>query len=438
MSMLRRGWRRAEASAGIKLSSPPKAKDTPVTDCDAHKALEAQVRSSHGRVVAALTRRFGVERFDQIENAAQEAYLRALEHWPLEGAPEKPEHWLVRVAHNALVDMLRRESSTHPLDSEHDIAVDPPPLETDDELRLVFLCCDPGLVRAAQVSLILNVAFGMSARQIATAFLSDEPTVAQRIVRAKQVLRARGLDFDVPGGDALHARLSAVLDVLYLVFSEGSNPTEDRVAIDMRLCAEALRLTRLLTDSHVTAVPAAFALRALLCFHASRLPARLADDGSLLLIQEQDRGLWDQALVREGFDCLVRAGTGDTASRFHIEAGIAACHALAQTYAATDWERIVALYDLLRERAPSLVVDVNRALAIAMCSGARAGLDEFDAIPERDLLARYPYALAAYADLHASIGNLGEACQYLDHALAHQSSPAQQALLRRKRLALRR
>jgi RNA polymerase sigma-70 factor (ECF subfamily) len=222
------------------------------------------------------------------------------------------------------------------------------------------------------------------------------------------------------------------------VFSEGYNPTDDDAALDAGLCNEALRLVRLLTEAERTGVPSAFALRALLCFHASRVPARLADDGSLLLTAEQDRARWDGVLMAEGFQCLEAAGTGTELSRFHLEAAIAACHATASSYAATDWPRIVELYDMLRERAPSLVVDVNRALAVAMRSGARAGLDELDAIPEREVLLRYPYALAAYADLHASLGNLEEARGYLDRALEHQSSAAQRALLRRKRTALER
>jgi RNA polymerase sigma-70 factor (ECF subfamily) len=387
--------------------------------------------------MAALTRRFGVEHFSLIENAVQDAYVCALERWTQDGLPDEPERWLVRVAHNALVDALRRERRTEPLGEGHDIPVEPPALEHDDELRLTFLCCDSVLSRAAQVALVLNVIFGLTARQIASALLSDESTVAQRIVRAKQRLREEGIRFDLPRGSALPERLGVVLEVLYVVFSEGYNPTQEE-ALDAGLCNEALRLTRLISADRQTATPASFALRALLCFHVSRLPARLADDGSLLLIQEQDRSRWDRPLIDEAFECLRLAGRGHELTRFHIEAGIAACHALGSTYASTDWARIVGLYELLKERAPSLVVDVNRALAVAMYRGAREGLDELDAIPEREILGRYPYALAAYADLHASLGHLGEARRYLDRALQHQSAPAQHALLARKRSALER
>lgn len=366
----------------------------------------------------------------------QDAYVRALQHWPIEGTPDAPERWLARVAHNAMVDSLRRDTRTDPLDADPGLTTDAPSFDADDEIRLMFLCCDPVLARAAQIALVLNVAFGLTARQIAAAFLSDERTVAQRIVRAKQRLRDAGVSFEMPDTATRPGRLDAVLDVLYVVFSEGFVPTDDVAPFDATLCHEALRLVRLLSESAQTAGPRTCALRALMCLHASRLPARLGVDGGLLLMPEQDRARWDRTLIDEGFACLATAASGNELSRFHIEAAIAACHATASTYVNADWPRIVELYDTLRERWPSLVVDVNRALAVAMRSGARAGLDELDTIPERDVLGRYPYALAAYADLHASLGNLTEACAYIDRALEHQTSPAQSALLRRKRAGL--
>jgi len=386
--------------------------------------------------VAALTRRFGPDRLPLVENAVQDAYVRALERWPDDGVPSDAERWLVRVAHNAAIDALRRESPAKALDAADSLQAEPPACDVEDELRLMFLCCDASLTQSAQIALVLSVVFGLSARQIAHAFLSDERTVAQRVVRAKQRLRDDGVRFDVPAADVLPARLAPVLDVLYVVFSEGYTPTDDDSPLDAGLCDEALRFVRLLTETRRTATPPAFALRALMCFHASRNCARVADDGSVLLMAEQDRGRWDAALLAEAFSCLDDAGSGDALTRFHLEAAIAACHAVGSTYATTDWARIVDLYDMLYARAPSLVIDVNRALAKAMLSGAQIGLQELDAIPEREAIARYPYALAAYADLHASLGNRNEARRYLDRALEHQPSRAQRALLQRKRLAL--
>jgi len=399
--------------------------------------LERHARSSHARIIAALTRRFGVLHMPAADNALQEAYARALERWPASGVPDDPEAWLVRVAHNVIVDGLRRERRAESLDAASDLTHDEPPTpDDDDEVRLMFLCCDPALSRASQIALVLNVAFGLSARQIATAFVGDERTIAQRIVRSKQRLRDLGVRFDVPTENLLPGRVAIVLDVLYLVFSEGYTPSVGDESIDPGLCRDSLRFTRLFTERRDTATPEAFALRALLCFHAARAAARVADDGSLLLLSEQDRSRWDPALIDEGIRCLEHAAAATSLTRFHVESAIAACHAVAPSYAGTDWEQIASHYDVLRELAPSLVIDVNRALAVAMHAGAQRGLDELDAIPERDVVARYPYALAAYAELYASLEQLDAARSYLDRAIACQSSAAQVALLRRKRRAL--
>jgi RNA polymerase sigma factor (sigma-70 family) len=398
--------------------------------------LEVEARAGYGRRIAALTRRFGVEHLAAIENAAQEAYVRALERWSEEGAPADPRGWLLRVAGNVVVDGLRRDRRAVPLAREHDGEQEAPDAAVDDELRLVFLACHPSLSRAAQIALTLRVAYGFETGQIARAFLSDEATIAQRIVRAKQRLREQGVRFELPEPSELPSRMAAILDVLYQVFTEGYATTASDGGIDDSLCAESLRLVRVLTSDARLTTPAAEALHALFCFHAARAEARRADDGSLLLLHEQDRSRWNAAVLDEGFLLLGRSARGGDATRFHAEAGIAACHAAAHDHAATDWLRIVELYDVLRERAPSPVVDVNRALAVAHAHGAVAGLDELDAIPERDLLARYPYALAAYAELHASLGHLDEARALLERALAHQPSPAERALLERKRAEL--
>jgi RNA polymerase sigma-70 factor (ECF subfamily) len=402
-------------------------------------AVERAVRSQYGRCVAGLTRRFGLDRLDLVEDAVQEALARALERWDSDGIPKDVTAWIMRVAHNRVIDMSRaqaRLTALEPEDSSADAARLVDSTSLDDELSLMFLCCYPSLPRSAQVALTLRIASGFTTEQIARAFLSDERTIAQRLVRAKQNLRAHSARFDLPEPCELSERLSPLLDVIYLLFTEGYSPSEGNAAIRSELCAEALRLVRLLSQTPSCAVPRVDALRALLCFQASRSAARIADDGSLLLLHEQDRSLWDRGLLDEGFLALGRASTGDAVSRFHFEAGIAACHASAATHETTDWPQIVSLYDELRVVAPSPVVDVNRAVAVAMASGAMAGLDELDAIPERDLIESYPYALAAYAELYASLGQLEEARAYLLRALKHQSAPAQRKLLERKLAAL--
>jgi predicted RNA polymerase sigma factor len=381
-------------------------------------------------------RRFGVDQLALVESAVQEAGLRAVERWRDDGTATGLEGWLLRVAHNVVVDGLRHERQNVPLAEQHAGVVEPLEPELDDELRLIFLCCHPALPRAAQIALTLRIAYGFHTAQIARAFLSDERAIAQRIVRAKQRLREEGARFELPERAEVPARQQPILDVLYQLFTEGYSTTDSEAGIDDALCAESLRLARLLTEDDRLTSPAAEALRALFCFHVARAPARSAEDGSLLLLQEQDRSRWDQALLDEGFLWLARSARGQELSRFHLEAGIAACHAKAASFAATDWAEILALYDLLRTTSPSPVVDVNRALAVAMCRGAQAGIDELDAIPERELLGRYPYALATYAELHASLGQLDQARAFLDRALEQRMSPAERALLRRKRAAL--
>ena len=366
----------------------------------------------------------------------QEAGLRALERYPDEPQSSRLEGWLLRVAHNVIVDELRGERRHLELVTDEAGTTEPAAVELDDELRLIFLCCHPALPRAAQIALTLRIAFGFDTPQIARAFLADERTIAQRIVRAKQRLRDQNTSFELPEPSELPERLPPILDVLYQLFNEGYATTDSESGIDAALCDDSLRLARLLTGDPRWTTPAAEALRALFCFHVARAPARHAEDGGLVLLHEQDRAKWDRALFAEAFTFLGRSARGSELTRFHIEAAIAACHAQAPTYAATDWTEILRLYDLLRQAAPSPVVDVNRALAVAMCHGATAGLDELDAIPERELIARYPYALATYAELHASLGRLDEARRFLDRALEQQTSRAERALLQRKRTSL--
>jgi RNA polymerase sigma factor (sigma-70 family) len=398
--------------------------------------LERSFRGVRARLIAALVRRFGMDHFSLVESAVQDAAVRAIEREHSDLSEADLERWLVRVAHNRIIDTIRHERHSVSLADRDVGAADPPVPEIDDELRMVFLCCHPEIPRAAQIALTLRVAYGFSTAQIARGFVSDERTIAQRIVRAKQRLRERGTAFDLPEPGEVPSRRHAILDVLYQLFTEGYSTTSSEDGIDDALCDDSLRLARLLTDDDRWTSPDAEALRALFGFHVARAPARRAGDGSFVLLHEQDRSRWQPALLAEAFEFLDRSGRGERVSRFHIEAAIAANHAKAPSYAATDWDEIVMLYDVLREMSPSPIVDVNRALAVAMLRGATAGLDELDAIPERELVARYPYALATYAELHASLEHFDEARRFLDLALEQPLSPAERALLRRKRSAL--
>jgi RNA polymerase sigma-70 factor (ECF subfamily) len=385
--------------------------------------------------MAALTRRFGSRHLELIEDAVQTALLRGLERWPVT-LPDHVDSWLLRVANNQLIDSLRRASRLEQLPPERDGDADIGFAGVDDELALIFMCCHPSLPRAAQLALTLKIVCGLTPAQIAVSFLTSEATVAQRLVRARQRLRGLKETFEIPDPDHLSERLDSILEVLYLMFNEGYSPAEGETGVRQDLCREALRLCRLITNSARTNTPTAGALHALLCFQTARIQSRFTDEGNLLLLFEQDRSRWDVELINEGFSALHRAGRGDALSRFHLEAGIAACHAAAPDYQSTDWPRILFLYDALREWFPSVVVDVNRAVAVAMVRGAAAGLEELDSIHEREIVLRYPFALAAYAELHTSLGQLDDARDYLARALAHQPSSAQRDLLQRKQAAI--
>src|SRR5262249_29457931 len=269
------------------------------------------------RLTAALIRRFGLQQLPTIENAVQDAGLRAVERWRDESSDANFEGWLLRVAHNRVVDILRSERKFVPLEGHEAERLDLPTAEVDDELRLVFLCCHPALTRAAQIALTLRVAFGFETEQIARAFLSDERSIAQRIVRAKQRLREAHVQFDIPGADEIPGRLDATLDVLYQLFTEGYATTSGESGIDDEICSDSLRLVRLLTDDLKWATPNGEALRALFCFHVARAAARRAGDGSLALLHEQDRSKWDAHVLTEAFQCLCRSARGTTMSRFH-------------------------------------------------------------------------------------------------------------------------
>jgi RNA polymerase sigma-70 factor (ECF subfamily) len=315
--------------------------------------------------------------------------------------PDEPAAWLWRVARNKALDVLRRDASWRQRESAVVRTLEPPrgsphsgdvAALQDDELALVFLCCHPALPRDAQVALTLKTAAGFGTSEIARAFLETEPTVAQRLVRAKRKLRDVAEPFEVPAGEQLADRLDAVLEVLYLVFNEGYATHRGEEAVRADLCAEALRLVELLTRLPRTAEPRVHALAALFCFQAARLPARAASPGAVLVLDEQDRSLWDRELIRRGlhhFECSAR-GTELTA--YHLQAEIASCHALADSLEATDWARICAAYDALLGIAPSPVVALNRAVALASSEGLEQGLKAMaDLRTDRALQGYSPY-----------------------------------------------
>jgi RNA polymerase sigma factor (sigma-70 family) len=374
-------------------------------------------RRESGRMVAALTRIFGVHNLALAEDVVQDAFCRALELWKVRGMPENPSAWLMATAKNRALDVVRRERTARTfapemgrlLETEWTIT----PLVDEafaahaihaEQLRMMFSCCDPRLSEAAQVALILNILCGFGAAEIASAFLSSRAAIEKRISRGKKVLASSHRLFDLADAE-FASRLSAVRRALYLLFNEGYHGASGEAAVRAELCGEAMRLTALLREYPAAATPVTDALAALMCLHAARLPARIDSAGDLTSLAHQDRSRWDAGLLAEGLALLERSAAGPELTAYHLEAAIAAVHAGARSVAETDWESIVALYDRLTEVAPSPVVALNRAIAIAERDGAERGLAEMHAIAERGRLSSYPFYPAAVGELELRRGN---------------------------------
>lgn len=402
-------------------------------------------RRQAGRMVAALVRTFGPEQLDLAEELVQEALVKALQRWPFHGVPDDPAAWLVRVARNLALDRLRREArlrdSVLPraLADWSEARGDPDPTlegeHPDDTLRLIFMCCHPELPRDARVALTLKAVCGFGVDEIARAFLASPATVAQRLVRAKQALRQRRLPFELPSPAELAARLDSVLEVLYLLFNEGysAHAGEDLVRAD--LCHEALRLGDGLLGSPRTDAPVVHALQALMLFQASRLPAR-AGSPLPVRLHEQDRALWDRGLIARAFAHLERGATGPRLTAYHVQAAIAAEHARAPSEAETDWPAILRGYDLLSELAPSPVVTLNRAVAVARCHGPAAGLRALDAAAQHPSLRGYALLFAVRAELRRECGDAAGARSDYARALELPCTRPERRFLERQRAAL--
>jgi RNA polymerase sigma factor (sigma-70 family) len=382
----------------------------------------------------------------------QDALVRALETWKHAGPPRNPGAWLARTAKNRALDLLRRRSRAERLAPDLERALEAatvaqardaeaggPHAIPDDELRLMFSCCDPQLPAAAQVAVILKYLCGFSVREIAQATLASEAAVEKQLFRARQLLEARERLYEVRDPAQVRARLPAVQGAVYLLFSEGWHGAHPRQAVREDLCHEALRLAVLLSRLPAADIPATRALVALFCLLAARLDARLDDQGQLLLLAEQDRGRWDRSLVAEGLRWLDRSAEGEALTPWHVEAAIAACHAAAGTFEATDWARIRRLYDLLWRLDPSPAVALNRAIAVGMADGPAAGLAALGALgdAERERLSRAPFLDAAVAEFERRAGRPERAAARLEAALGLARNPAEAALLARKLAACR-
>jgi len=410
---------------------------------DTHRAIEAVWRIESARLIAGLARI--VRDVGLAEDLAQDALIAALERWPESGVPENPGAWLMATAKNRAIDRLRRDKRLEDkreelgreigfrqgaAEANLEAAIDDP--VGDDLLRLVFISCHPILSTEARVALTLRLLGGLETFEIARAFLVPEATIAQRIVRAKRTLAAAGVPFEVPRGPELAARLSSVLEVVYLIFNEGYAATAGDDWMRPALCEDALRLGRILAEL-VPKEPEVHGLVALMEIQASRSRARIGPSGKPVLLLDQDRARWDHVLVRRGLAALERAeALGGALGPYALQAAIAACHARARTPAETDWARIARLYDALARLAPSPVVDLNRAVALAMAFGPAAGLELADTLISEPSLRNYHLLPAVRGDLLARLGRLTEAREEFERAASlTRNGPERKLLLER-------
>jgi RNA polymerase sigma-70 factor, ECF subfamily len=411
-----------------------------VTAVDAHRAIDAVWRIESARVIAGIARI--VRDVGLAEELAQDALVAALEQWPGSGVPRNPGAWLMAIGKRRAIDHIRRnqrfERKLEQLGRELEVEGEQvmPEVDaaldgdiTDDLLRLVFTACHPVLSTEARVALTLRVVGGLTTEEIARAFLAPEPTVAQRIVRAKRTLAAARVPFEVPQGAELSERLSSVLEVIYLVFNEGYAATAGDDWMRPALCDEALRLGRILAEL-MPGESEVHGLVALMEIQTSRSAARTGPGGEPILLLDQDRGRWDQLFIRRGLTALERAeALGGTLGPYALQAAIAACHARARTAEETDWARIAALYEALAQLAPSPVVELNRAVALAMAFGPATGLELVDELTGEPSLRGYHLLPSVRGDLLAKLGRLEEARAEFERAASLTHNERERTLL---------
>ncbi len=397
-------------------------------------------------MVAMLTGIFGIEHLTLAEDVVQEALIRALRTWPFYGVPQNPAAWIMRTSRNLALDVVRRDKVFRDKQAEiirvmespgpaPDAAVFTEQGIADDHLRLMFVCCHPLIPAEAQAALALKTLCGFGVTEISRAFLTTEAATAKRLTRAKQKIREARIPFEIPAGEELGRRLDSVLQTLYLLFNEGYKATSGEQLVREDICQEAIRLTGLLAEHPAGDQPQTHALLALMLLNAARLPARSDGEGNLLRLQEQDRTLWELPVLARGMMHFARSAAGKTLSRYHLEAGIAACHCAAKDYASTDWPRILALYEQLLEFDDSPVVALNRAVAIANVHGPAAGIAAVEAIPNRAQLKGYYLLYAVLGEFEARRANHPSAVAYFRQAQELTGLKSEKVFLAKRILA---
>jgi RNA polymerase sigma factor (sigma-70 family) len=406
------------------------------------RVVEHLFRHEAGKLVSTLAGIFGIHNLSLAEDVVQEALVRALQTWPYYGIPANPAAWLMRTARNLALDVLRREKVFRDKTpqiaalmeqvsaSSSDAAVIVGEVDIkDDTLRMMFACCHPLIPPEAQVALALKTLCGFGTVEIAKAFLTTEATIAKRLTRAKQKLREAGGGFEIPAGEELARRLDSVSQTLYLLFNEGYKASTGQNLVKAELCQEAIRLAGFLVEHPAGNQPPIHGLLALMLLNAARLPARVDTGGNILRLKEQDRSSWNQPMIARGMFHLAKSGAGDQLSKYHLEAGIAACHCAANDYDSTDWPRILSLYERLVMLDGSAVVALNRAVAVANVHGPAAGISAIEAIRNREQLHSYYLLYAVLGDFEALRGNLCDAAGFFRQAVELAGLESEQAFL---------
>jgi RNA polymerase sigma factor (sigma-70 family) len=407
------------------------------------QAVEHLFRHEAGKMVATLTRIFGIEHLCLAEDVVQEALARALQTWPFYGIPTNPAAWIMRASRNLALDVVRREKVFRDKQAEIIQIMDrdgPSPDEAvfleqeiaDDRLRMMFVCCHPLIPADAQAALALNTLCGFSVAEISRAFLITEAALAKRLTRAKQKIREARIPFEIPAGEALSRRLEGVLQTLYLLFNEGYKASIGERLVREEICEEAIRLAGLLAAHPVGNRPATHALLALMLLNAARNPTRQDDEGNLLRLQDQDRNRWNQPMIARGVFHLGQSAAGTEITEYHLQAGIAACHCAARDYQSTDWRQILSLYDRLVEFDNSPIIGLNRAIVIANVQGPQAGLDAISVIPHRDKLDEYYLLYAVLGEFESRLNDPLAAAGYFRKSMQLAETRSEQLFLAKR------
>jgi RNA polymerase sigma-70 factor (ECF subfamily) len=404
--------------------------------------VEHLFRQEAVKMVATLTGIFGVEHLTLAEDVVQEALARALQTWPFYGVPDNPSAWIMRTARNLALDVVRRQKTfrdkepqiIHLIESGTEVAdatISDQEI-SDDRLRMMFVCCHPAIPLEAQTALALKTLCGFGVTEIAHAFLTTEAAIAKRLTRAKQRIREANIPYEIPAGPELLRRLDGVLQSLYLLFNEGYKASAGDKLVREDLCAEAIRLTGLLAEHAAGNRPKTHALLALMLLNAARIPARVDEAGNLLRLQDQDRTRWSQPMIARGMAHFARSAAGGELTEYHLQAGISACHCAAKDYAATDWPRILAIYDQLLEFDNSPVVALNRAVAIGEVRGPKSAMEAINAIPDLQSLKSYHLFHAALGEFEGRLERWEKAAEHFRKSLELTGVKSEQVFLAKR------